>query len=353
MNQPEARKPGPKLPGSFTRKALSVPDEGLVRVEAPPAGRTLPVLLRPAVEGVSLVAWARDNRPLIDEHLLRSGAIFFRGFQVDALTDFEAFIAATSDRAAQYNEPATPRTQVSGQLYTSTDFPPVQRIFMHNENSNTNSWPLKIYFLCVTPSATGGETPVADSRRVFQAMDPELRRRFVEKRVMYVRNFGSGLGLPWQAVFRATEPAEVDAYCKANGIATEWGSGDRLRIRYVRHAAGRHPRTGEAVWFNHTALFHSSVLDPEIRNALHEEFSEEDLPFNAFFGDGSAIPPSALEEIYRVYREEMVALPWGSGDILMLDNMLAAHGREPYTGERRVVVGMADPFEASQMDAVA
>jgi len=350
VNPTQTRKPG--LPGAVTRRAVSLPEGGLVKVEEPPAGRSLPLLVQPAVEGVDLIAWAEDNRPWIDRRLLACGALLFRGFRIDALADFERFIRATSDRMAEYNEPATPRTQVGGALYTSTDFPPVQPIFMHNENSNTNSWPLKIYFFCVTPAATGGATPVADSRRVFQEIDAGLRQQFIDRRVMYVRNFGSGLGLPWQAVFHTDDPAAVDAYCGANGITTEWGSGDRLRIRYVRHGVGRHPMTRESVWFNHCALFHSSVLDPEIRAALREEFGEEDLPFNAFFGDGSPIPAAALEEIYRAYRKEMVATPWQQGDVLMLDNMLAAHGREPYSGERRIVVGMADPFDAAQMAAL-
>lgn len=341
--------PLPNLSGR-ARRTITVPDQGeMVRVSPLVPGRSLPLLVEPAVEGVDLVTWAADHKSTLDRHLLKSGALVFRGFRLDRLARFEAFIAASSERPAEYNEPATPRTQVSGGLYTSTDFPPDKRIFMHNENSNCSNWPLKLYFQCVVPSATGGETPVADSRRVYQGLDAALVRRFEERGVRYVRNFGMGVGLPWSAVFKTEDRTEVEEYCDQNGITPTWGEGDRLRISYRRHGVGRHPMTGEKVWFNHVSLFHSSLIDEEAREGLLAEFGEEGLPFNAFYGDGSPISTADVEEIYRVYEEEMVPVSWQEGDVLMVDNMLAAHGREPYTGERRVVVGMAEPYTAESM----
>ena len=333
------------------RQAITVPDEGeMVRFSPHESGRTLPCVVEPAVEGVDLVAWAADHQPLIERHLLESGALLFRGFRLDRLARLEELIAATSQRPADYNEPATPRTQVSGGLYTSTDFPASKRIFMHNENSNCSNWPLKLYFQCVVAAATGGETPVADSRRMYQRLDKALVRRFEERGVLYVRNFGIGVGLPWAAVFKTDDRAEMESYCAQNGITPEWGEEDRLRISYRRHGVGRHPVTGDKVWFNHVSLFHSSVIEEEAREGLLAELGEEGLPFNAFYGDGSPIGAGELEEIYGVYEEEMVPVEWNEGDILMVDNMLAAHGREPYTGERRVVVGMAEPYTAEVME---
>lgn len=168
---------------------------------------------------------------------------------------------------------------------------------------------------------------------------------------MYVRNFGDGVALPWQAVFNTNDRSEMEAYCHRHRIEVTWKDENRLRIRYVRPAVTRHPRTGETVWFNHVPLFHIENVQPEVREALLATFKEEDLPYNAFFGDGSRISASEMHEICEVYRREMVFFQWQPKDILMIDNMLTAHGREPYVGsQRRVLVGMAEPTTLSSVE---
>ena len=41
------------------------------------------------------------------------------------------------------------------------------------------------------------------------------------------------------------------------------------------------------------------------------------------------------------------------GDILMLDNMLSAHGRNPYTGPRKILVTMGEMFAAEDLQSEA
>jgi alpha-ketoglutarate-dependent taurine dioxygenase len=341
-------KPALSSPGGIKRRAVSVSAEALIKAAPLFADGELPLLVEPAIAGVDLAAWATDNRVFLDEKLHFHGGILFRGFGFREAGDLERFIQAACGESLEYRERSSPRTAVSGNIYTSTDYPPSHPIFLHNENSYQSRWPLRIFFCCRQAAAHGGETPIADCRRVLARIDPEVRERFARKGWMYVRNFGDGFGLPWQTVFQTDDPARVDEHCRASDIEVEWKEGGRLRTRAIRSALARHPKTGETLWFNHATFFHVSTLEPDVRAALLSEFDEGELPANSFYGDGAPIEPEVAEHLREAYRQATVSFPWQSGDLLMLDNMLVAHGRAPFAGAREILVGMAEPVSREQ-----
>ena len=194
-------------------------------------------------------------------------------------------------------------------------------------------------FFCIEPAPEGGETPIADSRKVFNLIAPAIRETFISKGVMYVRNYGEALDLSWQNVFQTNDRAEVETYCRKTGIEFEWKDKDILRTSQVCQAVASHPHTGEPVWFNQAHLFHISSLESTVRDSLLS-LADGEPPRNAYYGDGSPIEESALEQIREIYAEEAVIFSWQKQDILLLDNMLAAHGRRPFRGARKIVVGM-------------
>lgn len=320
-------------------------DAGAVSLGPLEGGGPLPLVVRPAADGLGAAEWARDHRPFIEARLARHGGLLFRGFGLSTPEDFERFCAAVSGELLEYRERSSPRTQVSPNVYTSTDYPAEQSIFLHNENSYQRVFPLRLFFFCARPALSGGETPIADCRGVLRRLRPEIRERFVEKGWMYVRNFGDGFGLPWQTVFQTEDRAEVERQCRGKGIRAEWKGEGRLRVSTVLPAVARHPRSGELSWFNHATFFHITTLEPLLREVLLEEFAEEDLPTNTYYGDGSPIEPEALEELREAYRRETVSFPWQAGDVLLLDNVLTAHGRAPYKGPRQILVAMAEPAD--------
>ncbi|MCY1073921.1 TauD/TfdA family dioxygenase [Archangium lansingense] len=326
------------------RREVAESGEDWVRFEPLEPGLHLPVLARPTLPGVDLANWASKHRARVDEHLHRHGAVLFRGFDIASAEALERSIRAVADESLPYEERSSPRSQVSGNVYTSTDHPPAEHIFPHNEQSYNQAFPLRLFFCCVTPAQEGGRTPLVDSRRVFQRLPPALRTRFLEQGYTYVRNFGGQFGLSWQTAFQTESPAEVEAYCRRNHIQFEWREGQRLRTRQVRRAAGLHLASGEPVWFNHATFFHVSTLPPAVASALLAEFGQEDLPNNTYYGDGSPIEPEVLEALRAAYHAETVSFPWERGDLLVVDNMLAAHARTPFSGPRKVLVGMARLF---------
>ena len=337
-------------PGAIRRKTLQVTQEELIKTSYLHPGQSLPLVIQPAVEGLDPVAWAASHREFIEAKLLEHRALLFRHFNVDSPDCFERFIGTISEELLEYRDRSSPRHQVRDKIYTSTDYPPDQTIFLHNENSYQNLWPMKIYFYCQHAATEGGATPIADVRRVYSRLSPAVRQRFIDRQVLYQRNFNHGFGLTWQTVFQTSDPQVVEDYCRRNAIDFHWLSDGRLRTRQVRPAVARHRVTGEWVWFNHATFFHISTLEETLREVLLAEFAVEELPFNTYYGDGGEIEAEVLEELRGAYEAERVRFGWEAGDVLLLDNMSVAHGREAYEGERKVLVGMAEPCSRREVE---
>jgi alpha-ketoglutarate-dependent taurine dioxygenase len=327
-------------------KTISVAPLPQIKTVCLRPGSTMPMVIRPGAGNVNLIDWASANSEFIELHLLRAGALLFRDFGLSAVEEFERLIETVCGRLLDYSYRSTPRTVVSGRIYTSTEYPAHQSIPLHNENAYSRSWPMKLWFFSLQVAEKGGETPIADSRKIYAAIPWEIRECFVQKGLMYVRNYGTGLDLPWQEVFQTSSKAAIEDYCRSADIECQWIE-DQLRTRQRCQVVARHPHTGEMVWFNQAHLFHFSRLPAEVRDWLLSAYGEDNLPRNVYFADGSSIESSMLDEISGACDEQAVVFPWKEGDVLLLDNMLTAHGRRPFVGKRKVVVGMAEPNKRS------
>lgn len=328
---------------TIKRRAVNIAASQLVTVSCFEQ-KPIPIIIQPNQNNLDLIAWATYHQEVINNYLQQQGAILFRGFSINKLAQFEELMTALFGSLLDYSYGSTPRHKIKGSIYTSTEYPPEQFIPLHNEMSYASNWPEKIGFFCLKAATKGGETPIANSRRIFQRIDPKIREKFQEKGILYVRNYSEQLDLPWQKVFQTTNKLQVENYCRQSGIEWEWND-NHLKTRQICQAVANHPQTNEMVWFNQAHLFHVSSLNSSFRDSLLEVLKEEDLPRNAYYGDGTPLEVSVLEEIRTIYQEEMVIFSWQSGDLLLLDNMLTAHGRMPFTGERRVVVAMAQPHD--------
>ncbi len=326
------------------RKSVRVSASALVRTGYLEEAPGWPCVIEPGAEGVELAEWARANREVVERELLKHGAVLFRGFNLDSARRFEQFARAVSPDLLDYFERAAPRAEVEKNIYTSTEYPPDQPIPLHHEMSYSHNWPSKIMFFCLQPAQEGGATPICDDRKVIGLIDPAIKERFMQKKVMYVRNYGEGLDLSWREAFQTDDRREVEEYCRQARMTCEWGDGDRLRTRAVRQVVATHPSTGETLWFNHAHMFHISNVAPAVREALLAQFKEDELPRNAFYGDGSSIEGSVLEEIRGVYESTAVRFRWRKGDVLLLDNFLTSHGRDPFAGPRKVLVAMSELY---------
>ncbi len=322
-------------------RRMNLKPEELVTSEALPTGGTLPLVIRPIDGSVDLVSWVQTHRAQIEADLFRHGATLFRGFGIDLQTQFEKFAQSIcSELFAENGEHS--RSLVGGKVYTPVFFPSDQHLLWHNENSFNYHWPSKIIFACVQPADEGGETPIVDSSLVFERLDAKIKDAFVERQIMYVRNYSAALGLDWQTVFQTNDRAVVERHCRQTNMEFEWKEDGQLRTRCVRPAVVRHAVNDRPCWFNQAQHWHVSCLGPDTRDSVRSLFREEDFPRHCYYGDGSRIEDSVMAEILNVYQELEISFAWRKGDILVLDNLLTAHARNRFKGERKLLVAMGD-----------
>ena len=331
---------------SLKRRSIKSTEE-LIRIKPLLCEGSIPLLIESLLDSLELPVWIEANTAMMSDLLSKHGALLFRGFHSGNQEGLAKFMEAAGIEVMNYMEGATPRKALGNNVYTSTEFPPEESIALHNENSYVTTWPMKICFACVIAPQDRGETPIADVRKVLRHIQPLTRRRFEELGYLLVRNFSEHLSLAWKDSFKVSAKEELERYCERAQIEPEWRDRDHLRTRQRRPAIAVHPKTGEEVWFNHIAFWHVSALEKSVREILLSTFSEDGLPYNTYYGDGSRIDDAVIEEIRHAYDAETVKFPWQGGDVLLLDNMLVAHGRSPYSGPRKIVVSMGEPYSRS------
>ncbi|GHH79767.1 TauD/TfdA family dioxygenase [Kitasatospora indigofera] len=306
-----------------------------------------PALTRaPALAGMAEAGeWLRAAAPELRTALHEHGVVFLRGLPVAGTADIATVRDILLPNRTPYREKATPRSDFGDGVFSSTDLPPAQSIRMHNENSYTLTFPGLLLFACLIAPAEGGATPVADCRQVLKELPPHLVDRMKSSGWTLTRTYSDYVSLGWRTAFGTEDREEVEAYCRENLISWEWLPDGNLRTSQLRSGTISHPETGDEVWFNHLAFWNEWSLEEDVREALTEEFGSDGLPFNTGFGDGEPVTAEDVAALNAAYAAATVRETWQRGDVMLVDNVLAAHGRDPFRGDRKIAVAMGEPLD--------
>jgi alpha-ketoglutarate-dependent taurine dioxygenase len=318
----------------------------------------LPLVIEPSreISFEGFLDYIKENRSSLISKISTFGGILLRGFPVSGADGFNAVIEALGlGKPVSYIGGDSPRDKVKGKVYTSTEAPPSIMIPLHNEMSFVKYYPRHIYFYCDIPPVDRGETIIADARRIFKAIDPQIRELFVNRQLKYISNFYSkswSLDLinrfqrahkTWMDAFETDNKQEVEQRCKENDFGYKWSKNDWLQVIYETPAVIAHPETGERVWFNQAHLydynprllgfwnwFGTKIVYCRKNTVLHE----------IYYGDGTPVVKKNLYHVMDILEKETIRFPWQKGDVMVLDNVLAMHGRAPFTGKRKILAAL-------------
>jgi alpha-ketoglutarate-dependent taurine dioxygenase len=214
---------------------------------------------------------------------------------------------------------------------------------MHHELSYALEFPGRQIFCCLATPARGGATALADGRAVLRDLPADLVERFERQGWELRRAHNDVIGVAWPAAFGTEDQSAVERYCRENDIQWRWQEDGGLRTRRRRPAVLHHPVTGERVWFNQVAFLNEWTMEPAVREYLTAALGGDGLPFNTRYGDGQPLDRPTVDLINDVYAACALRVPWQAGDVLVVDNIRMAHGRDPYQGERQILVALGDP----------
>jgi alpha-ketoglutarate-dependent taurine dioxygenase len=321
----------------------------------------IPLTFAPAIPELgsssgAAIRWFHAQAHTIKSLLSAHGALLFRGFAVADTTTFNDISTIFPTHRGGYLGGATPRSAIKGNVFEATRVPAPYKIQLHQEMSYLPHQPARLMFFCHVPPGEAGETILGDMRAISARIPSELRDAVRARKVRYVRNLASptasaarGQWLAdfhrsWKDCFGTGDRDAVDQACRHLDMSSAWCPDGSLELVHVSDGFRRHGPTGTDLWFNHIAVLHDNPRSLGPAHALHGLYRKmgHALPHVVTYGDGEPIPTAVVYELLDMLDKETIAFPWRQGDVMMLDNMLVAHGRNRFSGARDIQVTLHD-----------
>ncbi len=290
-----------------------------------------------------LIDYFGHNEKSIRGQLYEYGAVLFRGFEVVDSGSFGEVAARMAGPLLDYRGGVARRHQVGKSVYNSTEMPADRRLALHNEKSYSASHPDLVVFCCVIPAATGGATPLADGRRVWQRLSKPLQDAFAARRITFIQNLHAGAGekKSWMWTYETEDRAEVEKFLISIDAKFHWKPNGALHTEETLSPVKVHPVTGVKALFSPVDTWYLDAGKFGGGRDGARRASEEFYQY-CRFEDGDEIEPWMVIEVKSAIEAETREFPWHRGDVILIDNRLALHGRAPFTGDRSVLVAIGN-----------
>jgi hypothetical protein len=334
----------------ITKTSVLVPELGTEVIGW--TAEEVPLLFLEAVRGAlpsfeSFKRWAVAHRAKFDTLILRYGGILLRGFPLTSTTQFNESAGIFPPFKSGYAGGGAPRKVIEGQVMESTRYDEKMKIPLHSEMAYLTTYPARIAFFCKQAAAVGGETIIGSMRQFMQLLEPEIREKLAKHSIRVVRNFApagttktvveNSDAIGWDDAFYTQSRTEVEQCCRRLGAEFTWNEGGSLTIVNVMKALTDHPQTHETFYRSH--IHASRVGSGELDAA---SLARQHRPTGYILDNGETLSPREARHIQSIFGQIERSFPWNNGDVMILDNLQVAHGRNPFSGGREVVVALLD-----------
>lgn len=345
----------PKRSNVTGRKPLAFP----YTIEASPADRSV----------AALRALVQATLPELQAAVRSHGAVLLRGFDLTRAEDFAELSARIGGPLGESYEGPSPRKVLAKGVYSASEVPGHLVVPEHAEMSYLKQMARHLFFWCRTPAQEGGATTLVDGRRVLASLEPSRVDRLLEAPMRIRRRHARREGphdpfelKRWPEAFGAKSEEALLKHIASLGCTAYFERDGAVTLESFQDAARVHPETGERAWLNHLLVFHASAPSALLKSALKYEgrltsgvlypLAETYRRLAFLFGPGVAtdvrlnsgepIPDATVAHIREVVNQHAVQHTWQKGDLLVVDNHIALHGRRPFRGSREVVVAWSD-----------
>lgn len=284
--------------------------------------------------------WISENLTALETELSYTGALLFRGFPVTDAQTYDDFFSAFKYPNFTYKESLSNAVRINytEYVFTANEAPKDVEIYLHNEMAQTPLYPGRISLFCEEAADQGGATVVCRSDEMYNQLityDAETTNKLEQMGIKYTTFMPSedkpesGQGRSWRSTLSVSNVEEAEDKLKELGYSWQWLEDGSLKAQTAALPAIRTLKNNRKVFFNQIIAAYQGW------NGV-----KEDPSVALCFGDDTLFSKEYLNKVVSISESLSFDIDWQNGDVALVDNNLAMHGRRPYSGntKRKVLV---------------
>lgn len=298
------------------------------------------VISGPKAPLIDCCNWAKDLTDKLSSAAFNHGAVIIKGLPIKTPENFDTIIRAFDYPNFPYSESMSNayRINFTDRVFSANEAPSNITIFLHHEMAQTPNPPSKLFFYCQIAPNKGGSTPICRSDILWNRLceqEPELADECLKKGLKYSNVMPSevdelsGMGRSWQSTLSSSTRDEAEAKLNKLGYSWEWHSNGDLKATTPTLAAVHNLGDGRFSFFNQLIAAFKGWKD-----------ARNDPSKSVTFGDGTPLDSIQVESASNIANELTFDINWEPGDIALIDNYVAMHGRRSFQGDRKVLASL-------------